>query len=189
MSLLAPLFKPVTILAGVLLVLSDALGLFVFPSESFSQAIQTPIGQAVGVVSLAATFLTLLTFVLLHVRQGDRAGGFGLVAFLFVLLGVMMSFGASWLLTFVAPTLGQIAPRLLDTGPPPGVIISFVLLGLGLLLYGLVTFLAGMFSRVGAVLLMLGGIASALPFLPVGSAALTGVALIWLAVAPARAAT
>jgi hypothetical protein len=80
-----------------------------------------------------------------------------------VFLGTALTVGNVWAEVFVWPTLAQVAPNAM-TGPitevspylSAGLTLSFPLFGIGLILFGVATFLAGVYPRWIAVLLIIG---------------------------------
>ena len=113
--------------------------------------------------------LRLLGFVLLawglmgiYGPQSRAAGTFGLWTFVVVFLGTALSVGNTWAEVFVWPTLAQVAPGMVPGGftteassyMARGLTLSFPLFGLGLVLFGAATFIAGVYPRWIAVLLI-----------------------------------
>jgi hypothetical protein len=116
--------------------------------------------------------LRLLSIVLLlwgligiYGRQSRAAGTFGLWAFVVVFLGTALVAGNTWAEVFVWPTLAQVAPEMLSVPVftteassymSVGLNLSFPLFGIGLILFGVATFIAGVYPRWIAVLLIIG---------------------------------
>jgi hypothetical protein len=99
-----------------------------------------------------------------HLRapvEGRR--NFGLWAFVAVFLGTALTVGNVWAEVFVYPTLAQVAPNVWSGGIMEvssylalGLTLSFPLFGIGLILFGVATFRAGVYPRWAAVLLIIG---------------------------------
>jgi len=117
---------------------------------------------------LVSSGLRLLSIVLLlwaligiYERQSRSAGTFGLWAFVVVFLGTALTVGNVWAEVFVWPTLAQVAPNTMS-GPVTdfpsylvaGLNLSFPLFGIGLILFGVATFMAGVYPRWASVLLI-----------------------------------
>jgi hypothetical protein len=117
---------------------------------------------------LVSSGLRLLSIVLLpwaligiYERQARAAGTFGLWEFAVAFLGAVLTVGNVWAEVFVWPTLAQLAPNTMS-GPvtewPPylvaGLNLSFPLFGIGLILFGVATFRAGVYPRWASVLLI-----------------------------------
>jgi hypothetical protein len=106
--------------------------------------------------------LALLPWALIGIyeRQSRSAGAFGLWAFALVFLGATLTVGNAWAEVFVWPTLAQAAPGMMSGSVADmssylvaGLNVSFPLFGLGLILFGVATFRAGVYPRWAAVLL------------------------------------
>jgi len=114
--------------------------------------------------------LTLLSIVLLvwgligiYGPQSRAAGTFGLWAFIIIFLGTVLIAGNTWAEVFVYPTLAQVAPNawsgsVTEVSPylSAGLTLSFLLFGIGLILFGVATFIAGVYPRWVTVLLIIG---------------------------------
>jgi hypothetical protein len=94
--------------------------------------------------------------------------------------------GIEWSATFIGPWLAEAAPEVLDSEPlgmlAIGFILSFVLLALGWLLFGLTSLQARVLPRGAAVLLMVGAVSIfVILFLELpGSTVVFGAALAWM---------
>jgi hypothetical protein len=139
---------------------------------------------------LVQSFGFLLGFVLLlgaliglYVRQVEAAGVLGLVGFLVAFLGTALLIGGSWEEAFGTPTLAEVAPQAISSEGPPewlgfGFILSGILFSLGWILFGMSMLRARVYSRVAAILLILGAVLALMP-LPLTTAVL-GVTVAWL---------
>jgi hypothetical protein len=117
---------------------------------------------------LVSSGLRLLSLVLLpwaligiYGRQSREAGAFGLWAFALAFVGATLAVGNAWAEVFVWPTLAQAAPGMMSGSVADmssylvaGLNVSFPLFGLGLILFGVATFRAGVYPRWAAVLLV-----------------------------------
>jgi hypothetical protein len=117
---------------------------------------------------LVSSGLRLLSIVLLpwaligiYERQSRSAGTFGLWAFAVVFLGASLTVGNAWAEVFVWPTLAQVAPNMMSGSVTDmssylvaGLNVSFPLFGIGLILFGVATFRAGVYPRWVALLLI-----------------------------------
>ena len=113
--------------------------------------------------------LTLLSIVLLvwgligiYGPQSRAAGTFGLWAFIIIFLGTVLIAGNTWAEVFVYPTLAQVAPNAwsgsvmeVSSYLALGLTLSFPLFGIGLILFGVATFRAGVYPRWVALLLII----------------------------------
>jgi hypothetical protein len=107
--------------------------------------------------------IVLLPWALIGIynRQSRSAGTFGLWAFAVVFLGAALTVGNAWAEVFVWPTLAQVAPNMMSGSVTDmssylvaGLNVSFPLFGLGLILFGVATFRAGVYPRWVALLLI-----------------------------------
>jgi hypothetical protein len=87
-------------------------------------------------------------------------GVLGLIAFLVTFFGGVLAQGAAWYQSFVQPDIAISAPELLESEPPDGVIfgilLSFVLVNLGWILFGVAVLRAKLYPRLAALLLIAG---------------------------------
>src|ERR687898_2016147 len=100
--------------------------------------------------------LVLLAWALIGIYgpQSRAAGTFGLWTFVVVFLGTALAAGNTWAEVFVYPTLAQIAPNAwsgsvmeVSSYLPAGLTLSFPLFGIGMILFGVATFRAGVYPR------------------------------------------
>jgi hypothetical protein len=117
---------------------------------------------------LASSGLRLLSIVLLpwaligiYERQSRSAGTLGLWALAVVFFGAALTVGNAWAEVFVWPTLAQVDPNMMSGSVTDmssylivGLNVSFPLFGLGLILFGVATFRAGVYPRWAALLLI-----------------------------------
>jgi len=162
------------VIGGVLFAASGIVDFFlVDDEEALSVIAQTNAFLVMTLIFWAAFLLILLSMVGLYAYQAERAGVFGLVAFLVTFVGLALTLGAIWTFAFVPPSLVDVAPEFLDAEDPPGIlglgfIISFTLPVLGLLLMGLSTLWANALPRWMAALFIAGILLDfGLDFLPV----------------------
>lgn len=170
------------ILAGVLLLVSDLLELFVFELENFGASATTSGYFLVVGLFLLTALLFSFGLVGLYASQVEAAGLLGLLAFLVAFVGTTLVAGAFWAQEFFAPTVAGVAPEVLNGEQAGwlnlGFIASFSLFALGWLLFGASTLRARVHPRWAAVLLMVGAV---LIFLPLpASSVVYSVAMVWL---------
>src|SRR5918994_6917892 len=156
------------IASGVAMVVSFLLAWLVVPFERLGET------EAYLTSSyLVSSSLMLLSFVLLlwaligiYKRQSKATGTFGLWAFIVAFLGTALLAGNAWAQVFVWPTLAQVAPSLVSSEVMSGqaaeaswylsvgLSLSFPLFGIGMILFGVATFRAGVYPRWVALLLI-----------------------------------
>ena len=110
---------------------------------------------------LLSTILLLWALLGIYGRQSREAGTFGLWAFIVAFFGTALAAGNTWAEVFVWPTFAQVAPNILSghaTEAPvylfTGISLSAPLLGIGIILFGVATFMARVYPRWAAVLLI-----------------------------------
>ena len=137
------------------------------------------VDQSVQVIALIGlAFVLLGGLVAVYVYQSEEAGFLGVVGFVVAFLGTALIVGANWAQVFVAPLLAANAPQIFELGPPGSVLVTFITLGVGWLLFGIATLRAGVFPRWAAILLTVGAVLSFFP-VPLSGIVLSA-AVIWL---------
>lgn len=153
--------------SGVALVASLLMEWLVVPYERLghTEAYFTSAYHVASGLRLLSIVLLLWALIGIYGRQSRAAGTFGLWAFVVVFLGTALIVGNTWAEVFVWPTLAQVAPDMLlgsgfsaEASPymSAGLTLSFPLFGIGLILFGVATFRAGVYPRWAAVLLIVG---------------------------------
>jgi hypothetical protein len=105
----------------------------------------------------------VLALVGLHGRQARQAGTFGGIAFAFAVVGTMAMAGDMWFDGFAAPWLAEVAPQVFTTAKPTailqvGALLSYALIALGWLLFGLASLRAQVYPAAAALALAAGGL-------------------------------
>ncbi len=183
------------VMAGVLALIPDIMDAYQ-PGE-LSRAFLTTGTHAFESTLRMIVFVLLLPLGLvgLYARQAEAAGPLGLLGFVVAFAGTVLVAGFAWVDTFVAPELATLAPRFIESGPPPGRSLSFVVFGVGWALFGLASLVGRVYPSRAAILLIIGAIIGtvvSLTFLPVplgwlpfeAPVAWLGVALLTGGVAP-----
>jgi hypothetical protein len=165
-------------LAGVLIIGQEAWGLVVGRITE---------GRVESAVHTAQLLLLVFGIVGLYLAQQRAARVFGQVATLVALLGTITLFGATLIEVTILPELTESGSPLAVEPPPVlgmAMGVSFVLYILGLLLFGIATWRAGVLPwRAGALLVVGIVLGVALNGVVPGVLAVYGVALVWLGVA------
>ena len=164
--------------AAALWVVGALFDLMYFSPEPMSEVVPTGSFLFQQVLYLLGATLLLIGLVGLYARQSRAAGTLGLVGFLAAFAGTVLAAGFFWASTFIAPALATEAPEFLDAGPPPGLLLTFIGLGVGWLVFGIATLRAGVYPRWAAILVIVGAVIVALP-LPFTTIVLS-VAVGWL---------
>jgi hypothetical protein len=148
--------------SGLAMAVSLLMDWLVVPHEQLgSEAFLTSSYSVSSGLRLLSIVLLLWALVGIYVRQSSAAGTFGLWAFVVAFLGTALTVGNVWAEVFVWPSLAQVAPDMMSgsvTDFPlylvAGLNLSFPLFGIGLILFGVVTFRAGVYPRWAALLLI-----------------------------------
>ena len=165
------------VLSGASSVTGDLLSLVV-DLESAESAATAPY-VFVFLLYLLGTMLLLLGLVGLYASQSKAAGALGLVGFLVAFLGTALVSGALWFELFITPSLAAEAPELAEAELGlVGFILSFLLVIIGWVLFGVATLRARIYPRWAAVLLIVGAVVSFVP-IPLSGIVLS-VAVAWL---------
>jgi hypothetical protein len=139
---------------------------------------------------IAFGVLLPLGLVALYARQSEALGPLGLVGFVVAFAGTVLVSGFAWVDHFVAPELAELttsAPRLMESGPPPGRALSFLVFGIGWALFGLASVVGRIYPRWASALLIIGAVISTVVSLtllpvPLGGLPFEG-AVAWLGIA------
>ena len=183
------LTKPSTLTAGSAFLLGGILDLVVLTvSGPFSEIVQTPLYAVRSVVLLAGGLLLVLSLISVYERRAKKIGPFGFSAVIVAGAGTILISGLFWAQAFLYPTLGRVAPDLLDGTTRPGsssfgLLLSAAVFGVGWILLGSAMLRARVYRVLPAVLIVLGGAVSLLPTTAIGQAVL-GVGLVLLAFSP-----
>jgi hypothetical protein len=136
-----------------------------------------PVADAAGnstfYIPAAAAFGSVaflgLGLVGLYLHQEQRFGALGAGGFAIALLGTIAAAGGQWTYVFVVPHFAPVVPEMINesTGSVlAGFVLSYALLALGWILFGLATLRAGIFPRWASLLVVAG---AAIAFLPLPS--------------------
>ena len=142
---------------GVSLGIAELVALSFFGFD-FSQTATTGTYAVYSLLIMITGVLLPLGLVGLYVRQSEAAGPLGLGGFVVAFIGTVLVAGFFWSSAFVAPILAVEAPQLLAVRSLPGFFRSFIVFGLGWLLFGVATLRAGIYPRAPAVLLIVGSV-------------------------------
>jgi hypothetical protein len=148
-------------------------------SESFFHATQS---LRFG-LALVAMYVLLLALTGGYWVEANVVGGLGLAGYLIAFLGTLLVAGDWWYETFIGPILRDRVPQLLEEAQPRlvlfGALVTSAAFAVGWLIFGLSSYRAGIFPRGASILLMLGGVAGAVPLL-VGSQIPLALAVGWI---------
>jgi len=159
------------IVAGVGEALNAVLDYLLFPPRqsfihasvmSFSKKAEKNAWVIEQAVNWGAKVFLLWALVGLYSRQAKEAGVLGFIAFLTTSVGITLVFGAIFGFFLLAPDLARVAPAFLDAGPMQlslvGLLsftVPFLVAQVGILLIGVASWRARVFSRWAALLFIL----------------------------------
>jgi hypothetical protein len=152
--------------SAVFALLSFVLYLVVVGGDRISEAATSAAFFLPSGAQLLAMALLLIGLVALFVRQAEAFGALGLAGFVFALLGTTLAAGAAWSQVFVVPRLAEVAPAVADQGAGSvlaGFLLSFLVFGVGWLVFGVATLRTRMFPRWAVIVLMVGAVISIIP--------------------------
>jgi len=181
--------KPSTLAAGVAFLLGGILDVVVrLSADPVSQVVQTPLYAVRSVALLGGALLLILALVAIYERHARLIGPFGFSAAIVAGTGTILISGLFWAEAFLYPTLGRVAPGLLDGIDRPGsssfgLLLTSAVFGVGWILLGSAILRARVYRVLPAVLIILGGVVSLIPTTAVGLAVL-GAGLVLLAFSP-----
>ena len=169
------------ITSALLAILSLVLYLIVVGGNRLSEAATSAAFFLPSGAQLLAMALLLVGLVALYARQAEMFGPLGITGFLLALLGTTLAAGALWSQVFVVPRIAEATPSIADEAGGSvlaGFLLSFLVFGVGWLLFGIATLRTRMFPRWAVVLLIVGAVISILP-LP-SRALILEIAVAWL---------
>jgi len=183
------LAKPSTLAAGSVFliggILDQALRLTGDPA---SQLVQSPVFAVRSLALLGGALLLILSLVSIYERHAKQIGPFGFSAAVVAGTGTILLSGQFWAEAFLYPTLGRVAPALLDGTERPGsyafgLLLTAAVFGVGWILLGSAILRARIYRILPAVFILAGGALSLFPGWALGQAVL-GVGLVLLSFSP-----
>ena len=161
----SPLSKhagPIALVAGVLFALMHVGQFLTMDDSDLVAMVANPAFQFFGVAYFITFPLLLIALVGLYLRQANRAGVFGAVAFCTALTGTVALAGDMWFEGFAMPWIAPRAPQLFDADRGglllAGWLISVLLFALGWILFAIALWRAETLSRTMSIALITGGL-------------------------------
>ena len=152
----------IAVAGGLLLALGSAMQALL-TDPVLSVAASTPIFTTTAVLRLLGSAAVLIGLTAIYIRCADRAGLFGLVAYVLVVLNMILQTGWMWSDAFIAPALAGAAPGILDgTVDAPRLTIAFLaawIMNASIALLGIAVLRSRTFPRtVGIALIVMGAV-------------------------------
>jgi hypothetical protein len=188
---------PIAIVAGALMIITRPVILFTLPAEigAFTEYLRSTSHAVNSVVSILAFALLVVALVALYEREARAAGAFGALAFGAAVVGTMFMTGDWWYEAFAVPRLAEVEPDAVEDFVGGRLIIggvtSFVLFGIGWIMYGVASIRARVIPRNISITILVGGFMSGVPigFAYLSGGVVLGLAFVWLGVWMSRAET
>ena len=181
--------KPATLAAGSVFIIGGVLDpVLRLTPDPTSSLVQTPLYAVRSVALLGGALLLILALVSIYERHARKIGPFGFSAAVVAGTGTILLSGQFWAEAFLYPTLGRVAPALLDGTERPGsyafgLLLTAAVFGVGWMLLGSAILRARVYRILPAVFILAGGAVSLLPGWALGQAVL-GVGLVLLSFSP-----
>jgi hypothetical protein len=196
MTPLSRIAGPLAVLTGVLVVATRLPTiLLVLTGGDLTAYILGPTHAITSVASVVAFGLLVLALVAIYDREASSAGWFGLIGFAAALLGTIFMTGDWWYEAFAVPRIAEVAPETIPTFVGGRLLMgglgSFVLLGIGWVLFGAASLRARVFPTAISAAILVGGLLSGVPIgvFYLSGGVILGIAIGWLGVWLMRATT
>jgi len=183
------LAKPSTLAAGAVFLIGGILDQVLrLTGDPASEVVQSPLYAVRSIALLGGALLLILSLVSIYERHAKQIGPFGFSAAIVAGTGTILLSGQFWAESFLYPTLGRVAPGLLDGTDRAGsyafgLLLTAAVFGVGWLLLGSAILRARVYRVLPAVVIMAGGAVSLLPGNALGQAVL-GAGLVLLSFSP-----
>ena len=184
MSPLSRIAGPLAVVTGALIVATRIPTiLLVLTGADLTEYILSPTHAITGVASIVAFGLLVFALVAIYDREALSAGWFGLIGFAAALMGTVFMAGDWWYEAFAVPRIAEVVPEVIPTFVGGRLLIggltSFVLLGIGWVLFGAASLRAHVFPTAISATILVGGLLSGIP---IGLAYLSGGIILGLAI-------
>jgi hypothetical protein len=183
---LSRIAAPIAIVAGVLVVATRLVIFLTVPAEigPLKDYVLTDTHGINSVASILAFALLVLALVAIYDMEARPAGTLGVIGLSAAIVGTVFMAGDWWYEAFAVPRIAEVAPQVIDTFVGGRLLIgglsSFVLFGIGWLLFGAASLRAHVFPGAMSAGILVGGLLSGIP---IGVAYLSGGIVLGLAIA------
>ena len=175
---------PLAIVAGALVIATRLVIMVTTPAEiePLKAYVLTTTHAVNSIASIAAFALLVVALVAVYDLEAREAGGLGALGVAAAIVGTVFMAGDWWYEAFAVPRLAEVAPVAIDTFVGgrllAGGLASFLLFGIGWVLFGIASLRAHVFPGSVAGAIAIGGFLSGVP---IGLAYLTGMAILGIA--------
>jgi hypothetical protein len=175
---------PLAIVAGVLVIITRLVIMLTTPAdvESLKAYVLTTthaLNSVGSILAFALLAVALVAVYELEAREADALGALGVAT---AIVGTVFMAGDWWYEAFAVPRLAEVAPAAIDTFVGgrllAGGLLSFVLFGIGWVLFGVASVRAHVFPGSISIAMLIGGLLSGVP---IGLAYLSGGVILGLA--------
>ena len=159
-TLVSRLAGPITLGVGLLVIAAEVVLFATYRAADRIGTLENPLYLAAGFAYFVAFCGLLISIVVIHNHQAERAGAFGLVAAAAAMVGTMFLAGDLWFESFAVPWLGDVAPETFDKVGGlvmVGGFTSYVLFAAGWVLFGFASLRARVFPWPISVGIIIGG--------------------------------
>ena len=183
----APLSRyaaPLAIVAGALVIVTRLVIMLTVPAEieplkAYVLTTTHAVNSILSIVAFGLLAVALVAVYELEAREAAVAGAIGVSAAIF---GTVFMAGDWWYEAFAVPRLAEVAPEAIDSFVGgrllAGGLLSFVLFGIGWLLFGIASMRAHVFPGSVSIAIVIAGILSGVP---IGLAYLSGGVVLGIA--------
>ena len=184
---LAPLSRfaaPLAIVAGALVIVTRLVIMLTVPAEiePLKAYVLTTTHAVNSILSIVAVALLAVALVAVYELEAREAGVFGAIGVAAAIVGTVFMAGDWWYEAFAVPRLAEVAPEAIDSFVGgrllAGGLLSFVLFGIGWVLYGIASMGAHVLPRAHSIGIVIGGLLSGVP---IGLAYLSGGVVLGVA--------
>jgi hypothetical protein len=183
---LARLAGPFALAAGTLIILQQLVMVSIVDRSQLAATMAHPLFVPSAIAYVVAFCGLLIALVAIYTWQANRAGIFGVIGFVAALVGTLFLAGDAWFEAFVVPWLADVAPEVIKSPVPFGLLMigafaSYVLFAVGWALFALASLRARAFPAAISIAILVGGVVGFYALVPPFALPL-GMAITWLGV-------
>ena len=154
-----------------------------FTIVMFVLKLALPESRLGGYFDLAGSLLLVFVLIAIYFVHRKKSGTYGLVTFIFGLIGTSLYISVKWVHSFVVPELTIYAPAFAEE-PSLTIMIaqmgSFAFFMIGWILVGILVVKKGVLSKLSGILLIIAPVLDFLPFAALVAQPLFALAILWV---------